>query len=133
MGGIASSAQAMLAMLNVCEPLVLRYETRPRDAATVAQIAASIGVALRDADAQAIAAKLSAESVAGFIDDLVTTGYFGADPKVGHHRETLWHPRHLGAGTSGRHVERLSAEQIAAIDDATRVFRRAFGYMRAGE
>ncbi len=132
--GIASSARLMLAMLDVCEPLILRYETEARDAAAVARIAAFLDITVDDAQAAAIAATLDVPAVGAFIDDLMTTGYFGDTPQIAKfHRETHWHPRHLGSGASGRRGEVLGAEQIAAVDGATQAYRRVFGYLRAGE
>ncbi len=130
---VGSSCDAILAVPDVCRPLVLRYETG-QNAATVMRIASALGRAITPETAQTIAARLEPHRVRAKIDDLIASGTLGDGSDVTRFDpETHWHPNHLGSGRSGTYADMLSPPQIAAVLYRTRMFRHTFGYENASE
>jgi hypothetical protein len=127
---VARNCTALMRLVAHCRPLVLRYEegftSGPRG---IASIAAHLGITASGEQIEWLSAKLSPESVTGFISELTSGGYFDDRPfRLQWHRETLWHPNHVGDGRIGKYASVLTEEQIAAVSRTTSEFCTCFGY-----
>jgi hypothetical protein len=116
--------------LRTLKPFVLRYERRFfDDEATVASVAARLGIKVSADVRRAIHRSLRRDAVKAKIEGLARKGVFGRkrDPDR-FDPATHWHPGHVGDGTSGKYPAVLSPRQERAVLAATRQYCSAFGY-----
>jgi hypothetical protein len=128
---IASSATAILPLLDRPNVLLLRYETGfAAEPGTVDLIAARLGPALLPAVRDRIFELLSPDSVHRTIEALDARGVFTKDapPASTWDPATQWHPAHLGDGRVGKWADVLTGSQAARLIQATRPFCAALGY-----
>lgn len=128
---IVSSAHETLALLEVCTPLILRYEARgARSLQTLSTIAKCLGVSAGRDRLREIHTRLSTRAVKQFIGNLETSGVFDhRPPALQVHPATQWHPNHIGSGRVGKHARELTPEQSAKVLYCTRAFSARFGYL----
>ena len=121
-----------IAAIEVAERLTqqvitLRYEDG--DIGTieaVLRIAAFLHCEIQTSQAEAIADRLSAESVQRTITNLQEQGVIGPDDQpTTYDAATHWHPRHVKDGRVGNYAERQSPQEQLAVVEAN------LGYMRA--
>ena len=129
-GMVEKSCAALLRLIPVCKPLILRYEDRfTTGSSGIEKIAAHLGRELSDGEMASMARRLSSESVAAFIADLTATGYFDDRPfGFQSHPPTHWHPNHVGDGLIGKYASVLTEAQIVDVSERTGEFRARFGY-----
>ena len=109
------------------QAITLRYEHG--DIGTteaVLRIAAFLHCEIQTSQAEAIAERLSAESVQRTITDLQEQGVIGPDDQpTTYDAATHWHPRHVKDGRVGKYAERLSSQEQLAVVEANLGFMRA--------
>jgi hypothetical protein len=127
---VGKSSAAILRLVAKCRPLILRYEDRfTAGHEGIEQIAAHLGRTLSDDELLPLVQKLSSETVATFVEGLMSSGYFDDRPFGSQcHPETQWHPNHVGDGLIGKYASVLTEEQIALVGSRTVEFRIRFGY-----
>ena len=128
---VEKSCAAILRLIAVCRPLILRYEDRfTVGTEGIERIAAHLGRELTDDELRSLSDKLSSQTVAAFIAGLTTNGYFNDRTPFGFqcHPPTQWHPNHVGDGTVGKYISVLSGAQVALVSSLTAEFRAHFGY-----
>jgi hypothetical protein len=113
------------------DALVLRFEDRfYDDPATVARVAAFLGLDVAADDIARIAARFEAEAVRRHIAALERQGVFGPEVNpLAFEPGTQWHPGHVGDRAIGKFARMLSPEQQAFVLDGSRRYRDAFGYL----
>jgi hypothetical protein len=129
LSGFAACASRMIDLAR-SGALVLRYEDRfYDDPATVARIAAFLGLNVRPEEMTAIWQALRPESVKSEIAKLTKERAFGqhvtpvsVDPR------TQWHPGHIGDREIGKYRHILSATEQEDTISVTTDYCREFGY-----
>jgi hypothetical protein len=125
-----TSAEAVLALDGVCQPLVLRYE----DMDVVGRrglemIVSHLSAGLTAEQIAEIDRRLSPAAVRRHIQSLLDQGLLAQDdPARQWHPVTHWHPGHLGDGRTGKYADVLTPAQVALVTEGTRAFRTRFGY-----
>jgi hypothetical protein len=130
-GMVERNCAALLRLIPVCRPLILKYEDRFTVGGDgIEKIAAHLGHCLSDDEIYPLAESLSAETVAAFIADLTASGYFDNRRHFGFqcHPPTQWHPNHVGDGLINKYGSVLTAVEIAYVTRRTAEFRVRFGY-----
>ena len=127
---VEKSCAALLRLVPVCRPLILRYEDRfTTGSGGIEKIAAHLGRELSDGEMATLARRLSSETVAAFVADLSASGYFDDRPfGFQCHPPTQWHPNHVGDGLVGKYASVLSEAELADVCVRTAEFRARFGY-----
>jgi len=128
---VEKSCAAILRLIPVCRPLILRYEDRfTTGTEGIERIAAHLGRELTDGELRSLSNKLSSQTVAAFIAGLTANGYFNDRTPFAFqcHPPTQWHPNHVGDGAVGKYASVLSGQQIAIVSERTGEFRAQFGY-----
>jgi hypothetical protein len=128
---VAEEGARIVEFSRARDVIVLRYEERfHEDPATIARIAAVLGIRAPKTLRQKIFASLTPQSVKRTIRDLNARGTFGAAPKPEHFDPaTHWHPGHVGDGRMAKYAEFLSAAQQTEVVARTRDYCRRFGYL----
>ena len=127
---VSSSAAALLQLVSVCRPLVLRYEDGfAADPGSVAQVGEFLGLSVAERVRDQIWRELSSEHVSRRLAVMAFSeapegalALPAADP------ETHWHPNHIGDGLIGKYRTVLTAAQIAVVEYEVGPFMRHFGY-----
>ena len=127
---VSSSAAALLHLVSVCRPLVLRYEDGfAADPGSVAQVGEFLGLSVAERVRDQIWRELSSEHVSRRLAVMAFSeapegalALPAADP------ETHWHPNHIGDGLIGKYRTMLTAAQIAVVEYEAGPFMRHFGY-----
>jgi hypothetical protein len=132
---VARSARFVTAVAERAEALLLRYETGfPDDPATVARIAAAMGVDRDAAACAAIFAGLRRDAVERFIGGLDALPRAHRDARSGDvfDPNTQWHKHHAGrTGEVGRWRGKLVLGQPAAVEAALADWMERHGYEKA--
>ncbi len=125
---VAEQAAKIADLSRTHETLCLRYEDGFYDKnETIGEIARFMGIALSGAARRRIHGTLTRDAVRAKIETLQRKGTFGADPDA-FDPKTHWHPGHVGDGRIGKYAAVLSPQQQKQIVDATKDYRRLFGY-----
>jgi hypothetical protein len=130
-GVVLDSAEHLLRLAAVCEPLILKYEDGYlSDPATVERIAGFLALAASEPTRRQLFARLSADSVRRFIGDRFKDRERSSlEAKDEFDAVTHWHPRHVGDGKVGKYAYVVQeAAQLARITGGAARFMRAFHY-----
>jgi len=126
---ITREAEHIVALMRSHKVVLLRYEdgfhTKEK---TIDRIAATLGVKLGAAARRRIFRALDADQVKKKIAALKDKGTFGDNPDE-FDPKTHWHPGHVGDGRIGKYQSVLSKAEQKQIADATKAYRREFGYL----
>ncbi|WP_424362308.1 hypothetical protein [Methylocystis parvus] len=128
---VEKSAGAMAAMPLMRGALVLKYESPGwRGAEGVLRIAGALNARISRGDAEEIAEKLSVGAVEAFLQQLDEAQYFDRSAAASgqFHKETHFHPNHVGDGRTGKFKAILTRCQERLTVAATQGFCRRFGY-----
>lgn len=122
---VAASGAVLPRASRLLPALVIRYEDGTiSNGEALLQIDALLNTNLGAGDLSDIHQKLLPESVKAKILDT-----FGDATDVGvYDPTTMWHPRHVGDGRTGKHKESLSSEQIVETNSRMAVFNKVYGY-----
>lgn len=110
---------------------MLRYE----DAACppdqyVDHIARYLRLSLTRDEVSKIAATVTPERIKATIDDYIVAGIVDPEkPSSSYHRETHWHPNHIGDGAVGKYKHGLTQNEAAFVFERTRPFCEVFEYV----
>jgi hypothetical protein len=131
---VAGEAARVVELSRALEMPTFRYEDGFFDKqATVARIAALLGVKLSKAAALRIHRALLRENVARDIEKLKARGRFGADANPDNFDPaTHWHPGHVGDGRIGKFESVLTREQRLQVARRTREYSHRYGYALSG-
>jgi hypothetical protein len=130
--GVANGAARLSELLaNRPAPLILKYENANGNrAAALQSIKSYLALKVTPREMAAIQASLSPASVKCQIAALEKSGVFGsAAADLAHDPQTLWHPRHVGDGVSGKYLQRLTPPQAAEVWGRTHRHCQEFGLL----
>jgi hypothetical protein len=127
---VAKSASAIVTIVRECSPLVLRYEDGfTSELSGIEIISQFLGVDAKKAAIESVSKELSPSAIRKKIKQLELDGVFdGINPAFQFDPETLWSPRHVGDGLTGKYKETLSSAEIGMLEAVTRQYMQHFEY-----
>jgi hypothetical protein len=125
---IANSAARILCLMQVSDPLLIKYECTNGDRnAILERIRDYLNLNVTREDIRTIALALSPQAVRRQIEKFSEAGvYVHGDAARDFDPKTHWHPGHVGDGASGKYLKTLDESQIAQVIDRTQEFCKRF-------